>query len=332
MARPLPQDTGRLVTAQQIRDCQNVGLLMDKLGPSPEALWRSGDAKRTWLGELASTEMGAQVLAGCRARWQTNVRHCAGQMRRMRSASPLVVGLGAEHVLETSITLHRTYGFPLIPGSALKGLTRTLALFQVADALGVPVLGLEALEEREGDSPLARLNRLLVADLEGEADALADELTRLQDSDGLEEAPIRDLDVAALAQDTRVQNFRRLFGYQGQAGSVIFFDAIPGQNPQGQSLLTVDIMTPHFPKYYRSLPTNPIHPPSDADDPTPVPFLTVAEGTVFWFGTGARDPSCDQHRADARLALALLRDALRRGGIGSKTAAGYGFFELVRGG
>jgi len=36
----------------------------------------------------------------------------------------LLVGLGAESVLETAITLHHTYGMPYIPGSALKGLAR----------------------------------------------------------------------------------------------------------------------------------------------------------------------------------------------------------------
>jgi len=34
----------------------------------------------------------------------------------------LIVGLGGENVLETGITLHHTYGIPVIPGSALKGL------------------------------------------------------------------------------------------------------------------------------------------------------------------------------------------------------------------
>lgn len=34
----------------------------------------------------------------------------------------LVIGLGGESVLETGLTLHHTYGTPLIPGSALKGL------------------------------------------------------------------------------------------------------------------------------------------------------------------------------------------------------------------
>jgi CRISPR type III-B/RAMP module RAMP protein Cmr6 len=34
----------------------------------------------------------------------------------------LIVGLGGDNVLETGITLHHTYGVPIIPGSALKGL------------------------------------------------------------------------------------------------------------------------------------------------------------------------------------------------------------------
>ena len=36
--------------------------------------------------------------------------------------SRLIVGLGSENVLETGIRLHHTYGMPIIPGSALKGL------------------------------------------------------------------------------------------------------------------------------------------------------------------------------------------------------------------
>jgi len=39
----------------------------------------------------------------------------------------MVVGLGAESILETAITLHRTYGVPFIPGSALKGLASAAA-------------------------------------------------------------------------------------------------------------------------------------------------------------------------------------------------------------
>jgi CRISPR-associated protein Cmr6 len=39
----------------------------------------------------------------------------------------IVLGTGNESVLETAITLHRIYGVPYIPGSALKGLAASLA-------------------------------------------------------------------------------------------------------------------------------------------------------------------------------------------------------------
>jgi hypothetical protein len=39
----------------------------------------------------------------------------------LKTKDRLAVGLGGESVLETSITLHRTYGVPFVPGSAIKG-------------------------------------------------------------------------------------------------------------------------------------------------------------------------------------------------------------------
>lgn len=40
----------------------------------------------------------------------------------LATAGRLIVGLGSENVLETGIRLHHTYGMPILPGSALKGL------------------------------------------------------------------------------------------------------------------------------------------------------------------------------------------------------------------
>lgn len=45
-------------------------------------------------------------------------------IRQFDAAGRLVVGLGGESVRETGITLQHTYGVPVIPGSALKGLAR----------------------------------------------------------------------------------------------------------------------------------------------------------------------------------------------------------------
>lgn len=43
----------------------------------------------------------------------------------LTTTAPLVVGLGGGSILEAGINLHRLYGMPLIPGSALKGLARS---------------------------------------------------------------------------------------------------------------------------------------------------------------------------------------------------------------
>lgn len=46
----------------------------------------------------------------------------------------MVVGVGAESVLENSISLHHTYGVPYIPGSALKGLAANFARHRLGGA------------------------------------------------------------------------------------------------------------------------------------------------------------------------------------------------------
>lgn len=49
------------------------------------------------------------------------------------AATPIAVGLGNESVLEVGLTIHHTYGMPIIPGSALKGLCRRGALRLLKD-------------------------------------------------------------------------------------------------------------------------------------------------------------------------------------------------------
>lgn len=55
-------------------------------------------------------------------RWNQTLTGLGADSRPFRTDGRLAVNLGAEGVLETSIALHRTYGAPYIPGSALKGL------------------------------------------------------------------------------------------------------------------------------------------------------------------------------------------------------------------
>ncbi|MDQ7032440.1 MAG: type III-B CRISPR module RAMP protein Cmr6 [Desulfonauticus sp.] len=50
----------------------------------------------------------------------------------MQTAQPLIVGLGEASPYETSITLDFLTGLPIIPGSALKGITRRAAIMNLS--------------------------------------------------------------------------------------------------------------------------------------------------------------------------------------------------------
>jgi CRISPR-associated protein Cmr6 len=60
-------------------------------------------------------------------RWQQSLQDAGARSSAFSVRGRLVVGLGNEAVLETSLNLHRTYGVPFIPGSALKGLAASYA-------------------------------------------------------------------------------------------------------------------------------------------------------------------------------------------------------------
>lgn len=60
-------------------------------------------------------------------RWRESLADCNAKIGEARTLGRMAVGLGGEGVLETAITLHRTYGVPYIPGSALKGLAASYA-------------------------------------------------------------------------------------------------------------------------------------------------------------------------------------------------------------
>ena len=82
-------------------------------------------------------------------------------------------------------------------------------------------------------------------------------------------------------------NVKRIFGSQKQAGSVLFFDALP---TNGKVAFALDIINPHYPDYYGrtgKLPTN-------DQNPIPVTFLTVAN-TTFTFALAPRNASKKEH-------------------------------------
>jgi CRISPR-associated protein Cmr6 len=115
--------------------------------------------------------------------------------------------------------------------------------------------------------------------------------------------------------DLEFNQLIEIFGTQIQQGKVIFFDAYP----VGEMKLKIDIMNPHYPKYYSEG-----HPPTDWQSPVPIEFLTV-ENTKFAFYLASKIKD-DREKKLLDRARELLLEALKNYGIGAKTSLGYGHF------
>jgi len=155
---PLPNDTARIAQSHGSQ-CLNLGLWLDRY-----VKWRDWDDKgrdsdleqdpvskqrqapmleKDKSGLLTYKEGANRMLKACAERYVLLLKGYRerGLVVRTFTATPqwrFVVGLGGASVLETSITLHHLYGTPVIPGSALKGLTRAFA---------------ETIGEKEPDDP-----------------------------------------------------------------------------------------------------------------------------------------------------------------------------------
>lgn len=165
----------------------------------------------------------------------------------VEAVARLLVGHGLGSATDVGLTLHRTWGVPLIPGSALKGLLAhwVEATFGPApgevDEQRLPFAGVEWDGRRIAKGPGEVYRALFGAP---EAD---------------EAVPGRP-NLAA-------------------AGLVTFHDAlwVPG-TPGAGSPLAVDVLTVHQKRYYD---TSGGTPPVDWDDPNPVSFLSVRPGARF---------------------------------------------------
>jgi CRISPR-associated protein Cmr6 len=69
---------------------------------------------------------GEKPFSGLEA-WKADLDAIGAVCKPATVQGRMVVGLGNESVLETNISVHRTYGVPFIPGSALKGLVSSYA-------------------------------------------------------------------------------------------------------------------------------------------------------------------------------------------------------------
>jgi CRISPR-associated protein Cmr6 len=110
----------------------HAGLWLDKFIPTQPHKDKDKDkdgAENTKRDHIA--KVSEIVISNCYKKfykcWEATLRDIGARMRTATVQGRMVVGLGAESVLETSVALHHTYGVPVIPGSALKGLAAAYA-------------------------------------------------------------------------------------------------------------------------------------------------------------------------------------------------------------
>jgi len=133
---PLPGDTRSVLETGRLQP-HNYGLRIDRLLLCDQSSWElANSSKQRFVPsvngrrQLAFEAEAKAALEAYKARWDSVLSVLQGysvQTFTLCAASRVIVGLGAESVLETSIRLHRIYGFPVIPGSALKGVARAYA-------------------------------------------------------------------------------------------------------------------------------------------------------------------------------------------------------------
>ncbi|MER3631601.1 MAG: type III-B CRISPR module RAMP protein Cmr6 [Blastocatellia bacterium] len=106
----------------------NAGLWLDKfysVNAGDESAAKSEHFKQ--VTEVKVPEIYSNQNCGFFVRWENELNAFGAKTRVLRLDARMIVGLGGDSVLENSITLHRIYGLPMIPGTAIKGLAAAYA-------------------------------------------------------------------------------------------------------------------------------------------------------------------------------------------------------------
>jgi CRISPR type III-B/RAMP module RAMP protein Cmr6 len=95
---------------------QNAGLALSRYVP-----WPKDDKKRPGFFAAVTQISADEGYKAAYRRWEAAIRGRKALLVTATLGGPLAVGLGNESPTEVGLTLHRVYGMPLIPGSAIKG-------------------------------------------------------------------------------------------------------------------------------------------------------------------------------------------------------------------
>ena len=254
------------------------------------------DAERGgWLAKLAALPVSPDYSHAF-ARWKQSFRPSGDRLFELVLAARLLVGHGNSSASDVGLTVHNTWGVPVIPGSALKGL-----LAHYVDAVYGPDNPERLPWEQPDEEQRERARYQGVTWRDRRIERGPGDLYR-----ALLGAPEAELDGVMRDRGLGAGAFR---------GLVTFHDAlyVPGSAPEDKPY-AADVLTVHQKGYYDSAGASW---PNDYDSPNPVGVLSVRPGVHMCFAlSGPPDWT--------ELTERLLRDALEQWGVGAKTSSGYG--------
>ena len=304
MAILLPTDTN-MVLGPDAQACDSRSLIFDKFA-DPSA---KEERRKTWFKRVVNLKPCSEKRHSW-IRWlgKDGLGLKPEEILFARLQSRLMVNMAGGVMENAGLCLDR-FGMPHIPGSAVKGCARRMAIQNL----------LEARESKEAKDKLATL----LADITlvfgwGEQD------WNDKKKDG---RFISDLAYALGDQWPEVSKMARQYMTKAShfAGSVSFLPAYPHQLPAND--LELDIVTCHHPKYYEGKMSVAL----DTEEPNPVLFPAVAAGMVLQFAVlplrCKRDSLSQPANKLHVVAFEWLRQSLETFGLGAKTAAGYGWFD-----
>lgn len=273
---------------------EHLGLAYDAWAPVGNDGSVADAVRLGWLSKLAGLAISPDY-ARAFERWKASLGVPGDRAFELVLEGRLLVGHGNASAVGVGMTVHHTWGVPMIPGSAVKGL---LAHFVDAvygpDAPDVPPW-----EQSEPERDRARYQGVT------------------WNGRGIERGPGEVYRALFGAPDAVKDVAMRDHGLEAgaSAGLVAFHDAlyVPQSAPDDKPF-AADVLTVHQKGYYNLLGQSW---PNDYDSPNPVAFLTVRPGARMLVALSG-PPEWTE------LAERLLRDAFENWGVGGKTSAGYG--------
>jgi CRISPR type III-B/RAMP module RAMP protein Cmr6 len=319
MAIPILQATSTALGGASLPRCTSRALFAARFADPAANDEKNATPRKDWFHRL----MKIPAEKAPRPEWLPE----GSRVVHARLMSRLLVDLAGGVMENANVNLDR-YGLPRIPGSAVKGCARRMALQALHDWAG----GDDDLTAplRDGFAQpaamLAAIARIFGwVETDWPAHKNRDRKTHKETTWKSDFAwacagALQTPDPEAVAHtlcDTRAM----LPAVKAFAGSISFLDAFPNFDPG----LELDVVTPHHTKYHEG--KDPAYATApDTEEPIPVFFPAVKpqkNGDFFSFPL-IRLPRATE--TDLDLAASFLAKGLELFGLGAKTNAGYGWF------